>query len=134
MCHQPSASIKGNILQKIKTKPIEYSPKLTTDPVPTNAGVWKVHYFVMCVRLVTQLCPTLWDPMDCSPPGSSVQGDSLGKNAGVGCHTLLQGIFPTQGLNLGLSHCRWILYHLSHQGCCVTFHHMQLIRTNQNTS
>ena len=31
-----------------------------------------------------------------------------------GCHFLLQGIFPTQGLNLGLLHCRWILYHLSH--------------------
>jgi len=42
--------------------------------------------------------------------------DSLGKNAGVGCHTLLQGIFPTQGLNPGLPHCRQILYHLSDQG------------------
>ena len=35
----------------------------------------------------------------CSPPGSSVHGDSPGKNTGVGCHVLLQGIFPTQGLN-----------------------------------
>ena len=34
----------------------------------------------------------------------------------VGCHSLLQGIFPTQGLNLGLPHCRQVLYHLSHQG------------------
>ena len=39
-----------------------------------------------------------------------------GKNIGVGCHALLQGIFPTQGLNPGLPHCRQILYHLSHQG------------------
>ena len=54
--------------------------------------------------------------MDCSPPGSSVHGDSPGKNTGVGCHALLRGIFPTQGLNPGLPHCRWILYHLSHQG------------------
>ena len=46
---------------------------------------------------VTQSCLTLCDPMDCSPPGSSVHGDSLGKNTGVGCHALLQGIFPTQG-------------------------------------
>ena len=38
------------------------------------------------------------------------------KNTGVGCHALLQGIFPTQELNLGLLHCRWILYCLSHQG------------------
>ena len=66
--------------------------------------------------LVTQSCLTLWDPMDCNLPGSSVHGKSLGKNTGVGCHSLLQGIFPTQGLNLGLLHCRWILHHLSHQG------------------
>ena len=39
-----------------------------------------------------------------------------GQNTGVGCHALLQGIFPTQGLNPGLPHCRQILYHLSHQG------------------
>ena len=38
------------------------------------------------------------------------------KNTGVGCHSLLQEIFPTQGLNPGLLHCRWILYHLSYQG------------------
>ena len=42
--------------------------------------------------------------------------NSPGKNTGVGCHFLLQGIFPTQGLNLGLPHCRQILYRLSHQG------------------
>ena len=36
--------------------------------------------------------------------------NSPGKNTGVGCHSLLQGIFPTQGLNLGLLHCRQFLY------------------------
>ena len=36
-------------------------------------------------------------------------GDSPGKNTGVGCHALLQGIFPTQGSNPGLPYCRWIL-------------------------
>ena len=55
--------------------------------------------------LVAQLCPTLCDPRDCSPPGSSVHGDSPGKNTGVGCCALLQGIFPTQGSNGGLLHC-----------------------------
>ena len=54
--------------------------------------------------------------MDCNLPGSSVHGDSLGKNTGVGCHALLQGIFPTQGLNPDFPYCKWILYHLSHQG------------------
>ena len=46
-----------------------------------------------------QSCPTLCDPMDCSLPGSSAQWDSPGKNTGVGCHALLQGIFLTQGSN-----------------------------------
>ena len=54
--------------------------------------------------------------MDCSLPGSSVRADSPGENTGVGCHALLQGIFPTQGSNPDLPHCSQILYHLSHQG------------------
>ena len=49
-------------------------------------------------------CPTLCDPTDCSPPGSSVLGDSSGKHTGVGCHALLQGIFPSQGSNPCLLH------------------------------
>ena len=57
-----------------------------------------------------------YGPMDCSLLGSSVHGDSPGKNTGLGCHALLQGIFPTQGLNPDLWPCRQILYHLSHQG------------------
>ena len=69
---------------------------------------------VLC--LVSQSCPILCNPMDCNPPGSSVLGDSPGKNTGVGCHAFLQGIFPNQGLNPGLSHCRLILYQLSYQG------------------
>ena len=59
---------------------------------------------------------TLCDPIDCSPSGSSVRGDSPGKNTRVGCHALLQGIFPTQGSNPGLLHCRLILHQLSFQG------------------
>ena len=51
---------------------------------------------IMC--LVTQSCPTLWDPMDCNLPGSSVRRDSPGKNTGVGCHALLQRISPTPGI------------------------------------
>ena len=54
--------------------------------------------------------------MDCNPPGSSVHGDSPSKNTGVGCHALLQEVFPTQGLKPGLLHCRRILYQLSHKG------------------
>ena len=54
---------------------------------------------VLC--LLAQSCPTLCDPMDCNLPGSSVHGDSSGKNTRVGCHALLQRIFPTQGSNPG---------------------------------
>ena len=68
------------------------------------------------VCLAAQLYLTLCYPMDCSPPGSSVHGDSSGKKTGVGCHALLKGIFPTQGSNPGLPHCKGILYHLSHEG------------------
>ena len=70
---------------------------------------------VLC--LVAQSCLTLCDPVDHTLwPGSSVHADSPGKNIGVSCHALLQGIFPIQGSNPGLLHCRHILYHLSHQG------------------
>ena len=104
--------------------------------------------------LVAQSCRTLCDPMDCSPPGSSVHGyfpgkktgmglpcpppgdlPNLGielrspalqvdplpfepegkpKSAGVGSLSLLPGIFPTQEVNWGLLHCRWIPYQLSY--------------------
>ena len=70
----------------------------------------------LCLCLVTHLCLTLWDPLDWSLLGSCVRGDSAGKNTGVGSHALLQGIFPTQGLNSGLPNFRQIIYHLSHQG------------------
>ena len=69
----------------------------------------------VCV-LVTQSCPTLCNTMDCSPPGSSVHGDSPGKNTGVGCHFLLQRIISTQESNWGLLHCRQIINQLSYQG------------------
>ena len=47
---------------------------------------------------VAQSCPTLCNPTDCSLPGSSVHGDSPGNSTGVGCRSLLQGIFPETGL------------------------------------
>ena len=50
------------------------------------------------------------------PHGLYSPRNSPGQNTGVGSHSLLQGIFPTQGLNPGLLHCRWILYQVSHQG------------------
>ena len=57
----------------------------------------------------------LYKPVGCIPPASSLHGDSLGKNAGVDCHSLLKGIFPTQESNPSLPYCRRILYHLSYK-------------------
>ena len=59
------------------------------------------------------LCPTLCDPMDSSPPGSSVHRILQARTL-VGCHALLQGIFLTQGVNpclLRLLHWQRVLYH-----------------------
>ena len=67
----------------------------------------------MCLKSL-QLCLTLCNTVDFNSPGSSVHGDSPGENTGMGCHALLQGIFPTQGLNpchLQLLNCRRILHH-----------------------
>ena len=60
---------------------------------------------------VSQLCPTLCDPMDYNSPWNS-----LGQNTGVYILSLLQEIFPTQVLNPGFLHCRLILYQLRHKG------------------
>ena len=64
-------------------------------------GLSILSWLLLCAvlsRLVAQSCPTLCNHMDCSLPDSSVHGDSPGKNTRAGYHALLQGIFPTQGL------------------------------------
>ena len=58
---------------------------------------------------VAQSRSALCDTMDCSLPGSSLHGVLQFKSTGVGCHFLLQGIFPTQGSNPGLLHSRQAL-------------------------
>ena len=58
-----------------------------------------------CVlRVCAQLCPTPCDPVDCSPPGSFIHGISQARTLGTSCRFLLQGIFPTQGLNEHVLH------------------------------
>ena len=75
----------------------------------------------VCVCVCVSVCELLshvqvfltpWMVASQAPPSI----ESPDKNTGVGCHSLLQGIFLTQGLNPGLLHCRRIFYHLSHQG------------------
>ena len=85
-------------------------------------SVYTCVYMCMCVYVcvyvyvcsVTQWCPNLCDPMDYSPPGSSVHEIFLGRITGVDCHFLLQGVFTIQGSNprlLHFLHYRCILYH-----------------------
>jgi len=97
--------------------------------VITFNGVWSVkagnYHAGPETNIVNQLCcvcaqllqsrPTVCDPIDCNLLGSSVHGILQVRLLEWGCHTLLQGIFPTQGSNPGLLYCRQILYHLSHQ-------------------
>ena len=67
----------------------------------------------VCVYSVAELCPTLCKPKDCSPLGSSVHGILPARI--LEWVAILQRIFLTQGSNLGLLHCRQILYHLSYR-------------------
>ena len=83
----------------------------------TTHTTWKACESNLCCAMLS--CSTVSNslrPVDYNPPGSSAREDSPGKNTGVSCHALLQGIFPNQGLNGGLLHCRWILYQLNYHG------------------
>ena len=59
----------------------------------------RYQFFHVCCCAVCSVMPTLCDPVDCSPPGSSVPWNFSGKNTGAGCHFLLQEIFLIQGVN-----------------------------------
>ena len=84
--------------------------------VLASPSFWWLYYSLKEVKvLVTQSCLTLCHPWTVAHQ-RLCPWDFPGKNVGVGCYSLLQGIFLTQGLNLGLLHCRQILYHLTHQG------------------
>ena len=80
--------------------------------LPSQASLAKTAAAAESLRL----CLTRCNPLDCSPPGSSVHRILQARVTGLGCHSLLQGPFLTQGSNLSLLHCRQILYHLNHQG------------------
>ena len=87
------------------------SPVLQAGSLPlSHQGSSSVN-LCMCVWLL-QPCLTLSDTMDCSRPGSTVQGDSPDKKTRMGCYALLQRIFLTQGSNPGLLHCKQIFYRL----------------------
>ena len=80
-------------------------------------------------------CPVVSDSL--LPQGLHSPWNSPGQNTGVGSVFLLQGVFPTQGLNPGLLHCRQILYQLSHKGspyiCISTYKYTNYLHTNIHT-
>ena len=84
-------------------------PQRAATEVHTSPALFQSLCSLSCVRLFV----TPWTVARQAP---FVHGASPGKNTGVGCHALLQGIFPTLGLNPGLPHFRRILYRLNHQG------------------
>ena len=101
--------------------------------VPSGFSVWPLWLTLSPLSVCWHIFLTPAFPFSgshsciCSIESHSILSDSLwphglysprnppGQNTGVGCCSLLQGIFPTQGSNPGLPHCRWIIYQLSHQ-------------------
>ena len=77
--------------------------------------------YVLVFCLVTQLCLTLLRPHGLQPARLLCPWDFSGKNTGVGCHSLLQEIFPSQGLNPHLLHWQVDSSPLSHQGSPTMF-------------
>ena len=117
-CSPPGSSVLGilqaGILECFAISSPGDLPNLRIKPTSPEVPALKVDslpqsHHSKCKVKVTQ-SDSLW------PHGLYSPWNSPGQNTGVGNCSLLQGIFPTQGLNLGLPHCRRTLYQLSHQG------------------
>ena len=100
--HQPNIWVDQTKHQRLQATPLHSEPS----PSHRLSSVFVSFYSRTCREMVCactrakllQSCPTLCDPMGYSLPGSSVHGDSPGKNTGVGCHALLQGDLPYPGI------------------------------------
>ena len=89
------------------------------DSTASNQAEYEILLNLHVVESVCVSCSVVSDSLGSrglQPARFICPWNSSGKSTGVGCYSLLQGIFLTRGLNLGLLHCRWILHHLSHQG------------------
>ena len=92
------------------------SPLVTSSLFSTEHALFPNLLSYGCSGVSCSVVSDSLQPHGLQPARLPCPWDSPGKNTAVGCHSLLQGIFQTQGLNLGLLHCRQILNYLSHQG------------------
>ena len=102
--------------------PFPFTGVFPTQRLNLHLWLWEADSLPLCHQGSPGVCVSLSGVSDSLLPHGMYPArllcpwDSPGKNAGVGCLSLLQGIFLTQGSNLGLLHCRLILYCLNHQG------------------
>ena len=82
--------------------------------------LWKIYALIIVLPLVSVTGNWKWKLLSCvqlvATPWTVQSMEFCRQDARVGSHSLLQGVFPTQGLDPGLHHCRRILYQLSHHG------------------
>ena len=106
----------------LKTNPRPLGPHQQEEVYEIYISPMKAMFFITCCCCcsVAESCLTLCNPMDCSLLGSC-PWDFPGKNTVVGCHFLLQGIFPTQSSNLRLLHWQMDSLPLIHQGSPLLF-------------
>ena len=95
----PKAFLSLIILIQDASLRCNLSPKIDSIAFSIVPNSVRLGICICCCCLVVKLYLTLYVPMDCSRPGSSVHGESSGKNAGVSCHAFHQWIFPAQRLN-----------------------------------
>ena len=122
--------LQARILEWALFPPLDDLPDAGTEPASPEAPASAGEFFTTRATWETLVCAVAsvvtdsLQPYGLSPARLLCPWDSPGKDTGVGCLALLQGIFPTQGSNLGLMHGRWILHQLSHQGSpnfCIVF-------------
>ena len=105
-----SSPLPSSVLGILQTRLLEWVA------ISSSRGSSQFRYqiCISCISCITGRFFTCWTTGEA--PWIYSPWNSPDQNTGVGSLSLLQGIFPTQGSNPGLSHCRWILYQLSHKG------------------
>ena len=115
-CSPPGFSIPGILQARVSCPPPGDLPDLGNEP---RSPALLVDPFLLSHQSEVKWLRRAWlfvTPWTVRPLRLLRPWGFPGKNTGVGCHFLLQGIFSTQGLNQGLPHCRQMLYYMSHQG------------------